>query len=189
LASLPSPPRIALSSWGEGHNVEHDLACSSLPNCILASFDGSSNSHNGDITAPITAKFYYAGGAQTPVTPSAAAGAICLADIAVCSPGCSAPRVANCQAGGGPGNPVRAVLIIRDSGVLTEGTIPVFQISTKDGDFLTNTVQFNASNPLALPIRINVALAAPEPHKSAQLCDQSGQPGIRGPGTANYTPQ
>src|SRR5467141_4555362 len=170
-----------------GPQPSNTTGCSSPPNCILASFDGSSNSHNGDITAPITANFYYAGGAQTPVTPSAAAGAICLADSRMFT-GLFAAEVANCQAGGGPGNPVRAVLIIRDSGVLTEGTIPVFQISTKDGDFLTNTVRFNASNLSLYPIRINVALAAPTPTNQHNCATNQASPAFVGPGTANYTP-
>ena len=97
-------------------------------------------------------------------------------------------EVANCQAGGSPTNPVLAVLIIRDSGVLTEGTIPVFQISTKDGDFLTNTVRFNASNLSLYPIRINVALAAPNPTNQHNCATNQASPAFVGPGTANYTP-
>src|SRR5207253_10236214 len=103
--------------------------CASPPNCILASFDGSSNSHNGDITVPISANFYYAGGAQAPVTPPAAARTICLDDSRMFT-GLFATEVANCQAGGTPGNPVLAVLIIRDGGVRSGGTTPVFPIST-----------------------------------------------------------
>src|SRR5467141_4697570 len=187
LGVAPLAAQNSVVVLGGGPQPSNTTGCSSPPNCILASFDGSSNSHNGDITAPITANFYYAGGAQTPVTPSAAAGAICLADSRMFT-GLFAAEVANCQAGGGPGNPVRAVLIIRDSGVLTEGTIPVFQISTKDGDFLTNTVRFNASNLSLYPIRINVALAAPTPTNQHNCATNQASPAFVGPGTANYTP-
>jgi len=169
LGVAPLAAQNSVVVLGGGPQPSNTTGCSSLPNCILASFDGSSNSHNGDITAPISANFYYAGGAQTPVTPPAAAGTICLADSRMFT-GLFATEVANCQAGGTPTNPVLAVLIIRDSGVLTEGTIPVFQISTKDGDFLINTVRFNASNHLSnYPIRINVALAPRTPQTSTTV--------------------
>jgi hypothetical protein len=158
--------------------------------CILASFDGSSNSHNGDITAPITptgVKFYYAGGAQAAVTPLAAAGAICLADSRQFN-GPFAVEVANCEAGGAPGNPVLAVLIIRDSGVLTEGTIPVFQISTKDGDFLINPAVSNGLNNLSkFPIRINVATPPTNLTGQHNCPNSQAVPAYVGPGTANYT--
>src|SRR5437016_141413 len=188
LGVAPLAAQNSVVVLGGGPQPSNTTGCSSPPNCILASFDGSSNSHNGDITAPISANFYYAGGAQTPVTPPAAAGTICLADSRMFT-GLFATEVANCQAGGTPGNPVLAVLIIRDSGVLTEGTIPVFQISTKDGDFLINTVRFNASNHLSnYPIRINVALAPPNPTNQHNCATNQAGPAFVGPGTANYTP-
>jgi len=163
------------------------------PNCIPATFDTSSNSHNGDITAPITmngVQFYYAGGAGTPVTPGAAAGTICLADSRQFS-GLFAEEVANCQAGGTPPtNPVLAVLIIRDSGVLTEGTIPVFQISTKDGDFLISMVSNGLNNLSKYPIRINVASTTPPSNPTGQhnCATSQAAPAYVGTGTANYTP-
>ena len=188
LGVAPLAAQNSVVVLGGGPQPSNTTGCSFLPNCILASFDGSSNSHNGDITAPISANFYYAGGAQTPVTLSAAAGAICLADSRMFT-GLFATEVANCQAGGSPGNPVLAVLIIRDSGVLTEGTIPVFQISTKDVDFLINTVRFNASNNLSdFPIRINVALAPPNPTNQHNCATNQAGPAYVGPGTVNYTP-
>jgi hypothetical protein len=158
------------------------------PNCIPATFDTSSNSHMGDITAPITptgVKFYYPpDGAQTPVTSSFAAGTICLADSRLFS-GPFALEVANCQAGS-----VLAVLIIRDSAVLTEGTIPVFQISTKDGDFLKTTVGLDANNLSHYPIRINVASTIPPANPTGQHNCPNGQavPAHVGAGTPNYTP-
>jgi hypothetical protein len=188
LCAAPLAAQNSVVVLGGGPQPPNTTGCSFLPNCILASFDGSSNSHNGDITAAITANFYYAGGAQVPVVPPAAAGTICLADSRMFS-GLFADEVANCQAGGTPLNPVVAVLIIRDAGVLSEGTIPVFQISTKDGDFLTNTVKFNASNNLSnYPIRINVALAAPNPTNQHNCATTQAAPAYVGTGTTNYTP-
>src|ERR1700730_11964665 len=177
---------------GGGPQPANTFGCAVNPNCILATFDTSSNKPTGgDITAPITAKFYYAGGAQTPVTPTAAAGTICLADSRLFT-GLFADEVANCQAGGTALNPVLAVLIIRDSAVLTEGvTVPVFQISTKDGDFLTGTVKFNATTMLSdYPIRINVASTTPPANLTGQHNCPNGQavPAYVGPGTTNYTP-
>src|SRR5258707_14836075 len=81
LGVAPLAAQNSVVVLGGGPQPSNTTGCSSPPSCILASFDGSSNSHNGDITAPITAKFYYAGGAQTPVTPSAAEGAHFLAAI------------------------------------------------------------------------------------------------------------
>jgi hypothetical protein len=180
---------------GGGPQPANTFGCAppGSPNCIPATFDTSSNGHNGDITAPITStgvQFYYAGGAMTPVATGAAAGKICLADSRKFS-GLFADEVANCQAGGTPFlNPVLAVLIIRDSGVLTEGTVPVFQISTKDGDFLINMVS-NGPNTLSkFPIRINVASTTPPANPTGQHNCPKGQavPAYVGPGTPNYTP-
>src|SRR5713101_1437637 len=191
LGAAPLAAQNSVDVLGTGSPQPANTAgCAVDPNCILASFDGSSNSHHGDITAAITrngVNFYYAGGAQVPVAPLAAAGTICLADSRMFT-GLFATEVANCQAGGTPLNPVLAVLIIRDSGVLTEGTIPVFQISTKDGDFLINTVRFNASNLSDYAIRINVALAAPNPTNQHNCATTQADPAFVGPGTANYTP-
>lgn len=159
------------------------------PNCIPANFDSSSNRPSGAITTPIIANFYYAGGAQTPVT-GAAAGTICLADSRLFS-GLFALQVANCQAGGTALNPVRAVLIIRGTGVLTEGTIPVFQISTADGDFLTGTVGFDATNISRFPIQINVAVPNPAlggPTGQHNCPATQAVPPFVGGGTANFTP-
>ncbi len=80
LGAAPLAAQNSVVVLGGGPQPSNTTGCSFLPNCILASFDGSSNSHNGDITAPISANFYYAGGAQVPVVPPAAAGTICLAD-------------------------------------------------------------------------------------------------------------
>jgi len=102
LGVAPLAAQNSVVVLGGGPQPSNTTGCSSLPNCILASFDGSSNSHNGDITAPITANFYYAGGAQTPVTPSAAAGQSAW-PIAVCSPGCSPPRSPTARQGAAPG--------------------------------------------------------------------------------------
>src|SRR5260370_30180370 len=108
LGVAPLAAQNSVVVLGGGPQPSNTTGCSSLPNCILASFDGSSNSHNGDITAPITANFYYAGGAQTPVTPSAAAGAICLAPIRIFA-GLFAAGGANFPAGRGPRKPLPSV--------------------------------------------------------------------------------
>jgi hypothetical protein len=156
-----------------------------------ANFDSSSNRPSGAITTAITANFYYAGGAQIPVVPPAAAGTICLADASMFT-GLFATEVMNCQAGGTPTNPVLAVLIIRGTGVLTEGTIPVFQISTADGTFLTGTVGFNATTKISnFPIRINVAVANPllgGPTGQHNCPATQAVTAFEGSGTANYTP-
>src|SRR4029077_12558216 len=119
---------------GGGPQPTNTFGCSPAgDHCIRAPFDTSSNKPTGgDIPAPIKpngVQFYYAGGAQIPVVSPAAAGTICLADSRLFT-GLFADEVANCKAGGTAVNPVLAVLIIRDSAVLTEGvTVPVFQIS------------------------------------------------------------
>jgi hypothetical protein len=168
-----------------GPQPSNTFGCAHPPNnanCILATFDTSSNTHMGDITAAITAKFYYAGGATAPVTSAAAAGTICLADSRMFT-GLFATEVANCEAGH-----VLAVLIIRDSGVLTGGAVPVFQISTKDGDLLING---NPPNTLsAFSIRINVAVATSPSNPTGQHNCPNNQAVMAyvGSGTTNYTP-
>jgi hypothetical protein len=188
IGNVPPPPTTGSACTGAVN-----------PNCILANFDASSNSHMGDITTAITptgVNFYFAGSASTPVTPGAAAGTICVADSRTFT-GLFAMEVANCQAGG-PG--VLAVLIIRNTGVLTEGTIPVFQISESDGNFLESTV--GCGSPTSSPctatnnvstrkIRINVAVANPSlggPTKQHNCPTAQAATAYVGPGTTNFTP-
>src|SRR5260221_3554169 len=129
LGVAPLAAQNSVVVLGGGPQPSNTTGCSFLPNCILASFDGSSNSHNGDITAPITmngVNFYYAGGAQVPVVSPAAAGTICPADSRMFT-GLFGTEVANCHAGGTPINPGLAVPLSRDNGILTERTVPVSQ--------------------------------------------------------------
>src|SRR5712692_11086762 len=93
LGVAPLAAQNSVVVLGGGPQPSNTTGCSLLPNCILTSFDGSSNSHHGDITAPITmngVNFYYAGGAQVAVVPPAGRAQSAW-PIAVCSPGCS-PR-------------------------------------------------------------------------------------------------
>src|SRR5205085_6346909 len=69
--------------------------------------------------------------------------------------------------------------------------IPVFVISTADGDFLRNTVGFNATTGVSnFPVRINVAVSVPPANPTAEHNCPNGQitAAYVGPGTANYTP-
>src|SRR6266513_2582166 len=98
----------------------------------------------------------------------------------------SAPIAANCQAAGGV-----ALLLIRDSAVTAPSAIPVFVISTANGDFLRNTVKFNATTGISnYQIRINVAKATPPSNPTGQHNCPDGQAvaAYVGPGTAKYTP-
>jgi len=86
--------------------------------------------------------------------------------IPVTLPGlrCFAQIAANCQAAGGV-----ALLLIRDSAVTAPSAIPVFVISTANGDFLRNTSGFNATTGVSnYPIRINVAVSTPPPNPTGQ---------------------
>src|SRR5207248_1615094 len=93
---------------------------------------------------------------------------------------------ANCQAAGGV-----ALLLIRDSAVTAPSAIPVFVISTANGDFLRNTVKFNATTGISnFQIRINVAKATPPSNPTGKHNCPDGQAvaAYVGPGTAKYTP-
>src|SRR5260221_12435388 len=74
LGVAPLAAQNSVVVLGGGPQPSNTTGCSSPPSCMLASFDGSSNSHNGYITAPITANFYYAGEEQPPLTPPAPPG-------------------------------------------------------------------------------------------------------------------
>src|SRR2546429_3676417 len=101
LGAAPLAAQNSVVVLGGGPQPSNTTGCSFLPNCILASFDGSSNSHNGDITAPISANFYYAGGAQVPVVPPPRRGQSAW-PIAVCLAGCSPPRSPTARQGAPP---------------------------------------------------------------------------------------
>src|SRR5437870_13243166 len=142
-----------------------------------------------DITTSITANFVFDsnGGASPTDFPAATRGLICLADTRdLGTPTLFAQIAANCQAAGG-----RALLLIRDSAVNAPSAIPVFTVSTANGDFLRNTVGFSTTTGVSnFPIRINVAVAAAPSNPTGQHNCPNGQAvtAYDGTGTANYTP-
>jgi hypothetical protein len=157
------------------------------PNCIPATWSTTSNA-GGDITAPITRNFVFAknGGAAPTDFPSATSGNICLADTRdLAGTTLFGTIAANCQAASGV-----ALLLIRDSAVNAPSAIPVFAISTANGDFLKITSGYDHGTGLSTyVIRINVAvLVAPTNLTGQHNCPNSqAVPAYVGPGTANYT--
>jgi len=119
--------------------------------------------------------------------PAATRGQICLADTRDLTGTTLFGQIAaNCQTAGGV-----ALLLIRDSAVTAPSAIPVFVISTANGDFLRNTSGFNATTGLSnYTIRINVAVAVPPSNPTGQHNCPNGQaaPAFVGTGTAKYTP-
>src|SRR6266852_4999820 len=140
-----------------------------------------------DITMAITANFVFDsnGGASPTDFPAATSGQICLADTRDLTGTTLFAQIAtNCKLAGGV-----ALLLIRDSAVTAPSTIPVFTISTANGDFLRTTVGFNATTGTSsFPIRINVAAAPSNPTGQHNCPSGQAVPAFVGPGTANYTP-
>src|SRR5437667_9164476 len=142
-----------------------------------------------DITTSITANFVFDsnGGASPTDFPAATRGQICLADTRdLGAPTLFAQIAANCQIAGGV-----ALLLIRDSAVTAPSNIPVFTISTSNGDFLRNTVKFNATTGISnFQIRINVAKATPPSNPTGQHNCPDGQAvaAYVGPGEPRSTP-
>ena len=171
-----------------GTQPVNTTGCAVNPNCIPATWSTTSNAGT-DISTAITANFVFVpnGGALATDFPSATSGRICLADTRdLTTPTLFGQIAANCQAAGGV-----ALLLIRDSAVNAPSAIPVFTISTANGDFLRNTVGFNATTGVSnYPIRINVAPATVPSNPAGQHNCPSGQavPAFVGAGTANYTP-
>src|SRR5712691_10966149 len=171
-----------------GTQPVNTTGCAVNPNCIPATWSTTSNAGT-DISTAITANFVFVpnGGALATDFPSATSGRICLADTRdLTTPTLFGQIAANCQAAGGV-----ALLLIRDSAVNAPSAIPVFTISTANGDFLRNTVGFNATTGVSnYPIRINVAPATVPGNPAGQHNCPSGQavPAFVGAGTANYTP-
>src|SRR5437879_3703459 len=191
LGVAPVMAQNSVDVLGGGPQPANTIGCVSPPgnpNCIPATWSTTSNA-GADITSPITASFVFDsnGGASPTDFPSATSGQICLADTRDLSGTTLFAVIAtNCQGARGV-----ALLLIRDSAVTAPSTIPVFTISTANGDFLRNTVGFNATTGVSnFPIRINVANAAPPSNPTGQHNCPSGQavPAYVGPGTANYTP-
>jgi hypothetical protein len=171
-----------------GPQPANTAGCAVNPHCIPAIWSTTSNA-GSDISAPISANFVFDtnGGASPTDFPIATRGQICLADTRDLSGTTLFAQIAtNCQAAGGV-----ALLLIRDAGVTAPSAIPVFVVSTANGDFLRNTVKFNTTSGVSnYPIRINVAKATPPPNPTGQHNCPNGQAvtAYVGPGTANYNP-
>ncbi|PYX08096.1 MAG: hypothetical protein DMG88_11900 [Acidobacteria bacterium] len=178
---------------GGGPQPSNMTACiSPVTHCILVTWSTTSNASPtpANISTKITANFVFVpnGGGVLTDFPAATSGRICLADSRdLPRPTLFAQIADNCKLAGGV-----ALLLIRDSAVNAPSTIPVFTISTADGDFLKNTVGFSATTGISnFPIEIN-----PEaPNRS--LGGPTGQhncpsnqavPAFVGSGTSNYTP-
>jgi hypothetical protein len=169
--------------------------CTVNPNCIPATWSTTSNLGT-DITAPITKNFVFAtnGGALATDFPAATTGQICLADTRdLTGTTLFAQIAANCQGAGGV-----ALLLIRDGAATAPSGIPVFTISTANGNFLRNTV--GCGSPTSMPctatnnvstslIRINVAPTSGGGGPTGQYNCPNGQaaPAYVGPGTTNFT--
>ena len=188
LSGTPLAAQNSVDVLGGGPQPANTVGCAVLPNCIPAVWSTTSNAGT-DISAPIAANFVFAsnGGALPIDFPTATRGQICLADTRDLSGTTLFAQIAaNCQAAGGV-----ALLLIRDSAVTAPSAIPVFVISTANGDFLRNTVKFNATTGISnFQIRINVAKATPPSNPTGQHNCPDGQAvaAYVGPGTAKYTP-
>jgi hypothetical protein len=171
-----------------GPQPANTAGCAVLPHCIPAVWSTTSNA-GSDISAPIAANFVFAssGGALPTDFPAATSGRICLADTRDLTGTTLFGQIAaNCQVARGV-----ALLLVRDSAATAPSAIPVFIISTGNGDFLRNTSGFNATTGISnYPLRINVAVATPPPNPTGQHNCPSGQAvtAYVGPGTANYNP-
>jgi hypothetical protein len=188
LSGAPLSAQNSVDVLGNGPQPVNTIGCAVNPNCIPAIWSTTSNA-GSDISKPITANFVFDsnGGASPTDFPSGTSGQICLADTRDLTGTTLFAQIAtNCQAKGGV-----ALLLIRNSAVTAPSAIPVFVISTANGDFLRNTVGFSATTGVSnYPIRINVAKATPPSNPSGQHNCPNGQAvtAYVGAGTANYTP-
>src|SRR3989440_5446153 len=188
LSGAPLAAQNSVDVLGGGPQPANTVGCAVLPNCIPAVWSTTSNAGT-DISAPIAANFVFAsnGGALPIDFPTATRGQICLADTRDLSGTTLFAQIAaNCQAARGI-----ALLLIRDSAATAPSAIPVFVISTANGDFLQNNVGFNATTGVSnFRIRINVAKATPPSNPTGQHNCPNGQavPAFVGAGTAKYTP-
>src|SRR5229473_480231 len=169
----PLAAQNSVDILNNGPQPTNTAGCAVNPQCIPAVWSTTSNAGT-DISSPITAYFVFVphGGALLTDFPAATTGRICLADTRdLTGTTLFAQIAANCQAAGGV-----ALLLIRDSAVTAPSAIPVFVISTANGDFLKNTVKFNATTGVSnYPVRINVAVAAPPPNPTGQHNCPNGQ--------------
>src|SRR5712691_2454726 len=184
----PLAAQNSVDVLNNGPQPANTAGCAVNPQCIPAVWSTTSNAGT-DISAPITGNFVFAtnGGASPTDFPAATRGQICLADTRdLTGTTLFAQIAANCQAAGGV-----ALLLIRDAAVTAPAAIPVFVISSANGDFLRNTVKFNATTGISnYSIRINVAKATPPSNPPGQHNCPDGQAvaAYVGPGTAKYTP-
>src|SRR5207249_10890408 len=173
LAGTPLAAQNSVDILNNGPQPANTAGCAVNPQCIPAVWSTTSNAGT-DISAAITANFVFAtnGGASPTDFRAATSGRICLADTRDLTGTTLFGQIAaNCQVAGGV-----AVLLIRDSAATAPSTIPVFVISTANGDFLRNTSGFNATTGLSnYTIRINVAVAVPPSNPTGQHNCPNGQ--------------
>jgi len=188
LGMAPLAAQNSVDVLNNGPQPANTAGCAVNPQCIPAVWSTTSNAGT-DISAAITANFVFDtnGGASPTDFPAATSGRICLADTRDLTGTTLFGQIAaNCQAAGGV-----ALLLIRDSGVTAPSAIPVFVISTANGDFLRNTVGFSTVTGVSnYTVRINPATAVPPSNPTAQHNCPNGQAvaAYVGPGTAKYTP-
>src|SRR5467141_3256540 len=187
LSVAPVAAQNSVDVLNNGPQPANTTGCAVNPNCIPATWSTTSNA-GADITTAISANFVFDpnGGALPTDFPSATSGQICLADTRDLTGTTLFGQIAaNCQAARGV-----ALLLIRDSAVNAPSAIPVFTISTANGDFLRSTVGFNATGVSDYSIRINVAPATVPSNPTGQHDCPNGQAvtAYVGAGTANYTP-
>jgi hypothetical protein len=184
----PLAAQNSVDVLNNGPQPANTAGCAVNPQCIPAVWSTTSNAGT-DISAAITANFVFDtnGGALPTDFPPATSGKICLADTRDLTGTTLFGQIAaNCQVAGGV-----ALLLIRDSGVTAPSAIPVFVISTANGDFLRSDVGFSTTTGASnYPVRINVAVNVPPANPTGQHNCPNGQAAAAyvGPGTANYTP-
>src|SRR5437899_112813 len=187
LSVAPVAAQNSVDVLNNGPQPANTTGCAVNPNCIPATWSTTSNA-GADISAPIAANFVFDsnGGALATDFPTATRGQICLADTRDLTGTTLFGQIAaNCQAAGGV-----ALLLIRDSAVNAPSAIPVFVLSTANGDFLRNTVGYNTTTGVSnYPIRIKVAKATTPSNPTGQHNCPNGQAitAYVGTGTATYT--
>ena len=188
LSVAPLAAQNSVDVLNNGPQPANTTGCAVNPNCIPATWSTTSNA-GADIATAISANFVFDsnGGALPSDFPTATSGQVCLADTRDLTGTTLFGQIAaNCQAAGGV-----ALLLIRDSAVNAPSAIPVFTVSTANGDFLRNTVGFNATTGVSnYPIRINVAKATPPSNPTGQHNCPDGQAvaAYVGPGEPRSTP-
>src|SRR5438477_8848798 len=131
----PLAAQNSVDVLNNGPQPANTTGCAVNPQCIPAVWSTTSNAGT-DISTAITANFVFAsnGGASPTDFPAATSGRICLADTRDLTGTTLFAQIAtNCQTAQGV-----ALILIRDSGVTAPSAIPVFTVSTANGDFLRN---------------------------------------------------